>query len=216
MPYIILVRHGKTDWNKEGRYQGKIDIPLNEEGLEQAYKVAQALREYDIKAVYTSPLSRALETAKKIVSYHPNATLHILEDLKEIDHGEWEGKLAVEIQKEYPELYKAWKENPSKVQMPKGENLFDVFNRAKKALDEIISLHKDEDLVCLVSHDATLKAIMCYILNLPLDYFWSFKFSNCSISLIYVNKEKTRKIIYTLNTTCHLGKLIDFEIQKAL
>ncbi len=216
MPYIILVRHGKTKWNAEGRYQGKIDIPLNEEGLSQAFKVAQALRDFDIKAIYTSPLSRALETAKKIASFHPNATLHILEDLKEIDHGKWEGKLAVEIKEEYPQLYKAWKTKPSQVQMPEGEKLLDVFNRAKNALNEIVSFHEDKDLVCLVSHDATLKAIMCYILNLPLDYFWFFKFSNCAISLIYISKDKNTKIIYTLNTTCHLGKIIDFEIQKAL
>jgi len=216
MPYIILVRHGKTKWNVEGRYQGKMDIPLNEEGLSQASKVAQALREFDIKAIYTSPLSRALETAKKIAFFHPNATLHVLKDLKEIDHGKWEGKLASEIEKEYPQLYKNWKSNPSQVQMPEGESLTDVFNRAKNALNKILASHKDKDIVCLVSHDATLKAIMCYILNLPLDYFWTFKFTNCSISFIYLSKDKSSKIIYTLNTTCHLGKFVDFEIQKAL
>ena len=216
MPYIILVRHGKTKWNVEGRYQGKMDIPLNEEGFSQALKVAQALREFDIKSIYTSPLSRALETAKKILFFHPNATLHILEDLKEIDHGKWEGKLAVDIKKEYPQLYKIWKTKPSQAQMPEGENLIDVFNRAKNALEKILSLHEENDMVCLVSHDATLKAIMCYILNLSLDHFWSFKFSNCSISLLYISKDKSSKVIYTLNTTCHLGKIIDFEIQKAL
>jgi alpha-ribazole phosphatase len=217
MPKIVLVRHGKTVWNAEGRYQGKYDIPLNEEGKEQAKKVGEALKDFPVKAVYSSPLSRCVDTAKEIAKHH-NLEVIKKEGFKEIDHGEWEGMLAEEVEKKYPELLKLWREKPAEVKMPgeTGESLQDVYNRAVKAFEEVVSEYSDEDLIVIVGHDATNKVLMCYLLGTDLNKFWAFKQANCGITVIDYNPRTKQVVIHVSNATGHLGKEIDFEVQKSL
>jgi len=215
MVKIILVRHGKTTWNAEGRYQGKMDIPLNEEGREQARRVGEALKDFPICAVYSSPLSRCKDTAKEIAKHH-SLEVKVKEGLKEIDHGEWEGMLASEVEKKYPELLRLWKEKPSKVKMPGGESLQDVYDRATAAFREIVREHKDGELIAIVGHDATNKVLMCHLLGTDLDKFWAFKQANCGITVLEYSPEEDRVIVHVANATGHLGKEIDFEVQRSL
>ncbi|WP_456455167.1 alpha-ribazole phosphatase [Thermovibrio sp.] len=215
MPKIILVRHGKTVWNAEGRYQGKMDIPLNEEGKEQARKVGEALKGFPVKAVYSSPLSRCKSTAEEIAKHH-NLEVKVKEGFKEIDHGEWEGMLASEVEKRYPELLKLWREKPSRVKMPKGESLEEVYKRAVKAFEEVVKEHQEEDLIVIVGHDATNKVLMCYLLGTDLDKFWAFKQANCGITVLEYSPESKKVVVHVANATGHLGKEIDFEVQKSL
>jgi len=215
MPKIILVRHGKTVWNAEGRYQGKMDIPLNEEGKEQARKVGEALKDFPIKAVYSSPLARCRDTAQEIAKHHV-LEVKTKEGFKEIDHGEWEGLLASEVEERYPELLKLWREKPSQVKMPGGESLKDVQERAVKAFNEVIKEHSDEDLIVIVGHDATNKVLMCHLLGTDLDKFWAFKQANCGITVLDYQPESGRVVVHVANATGHLGKEIDFEVQKSL
>ncbi len=213
MPRIILVRHGRTVWNEEGRYQGKIDIPLSQAGKEQARKVGEALKDIPIKAIYSSPLSRCLDTAKEIAKHH-GIDVKVRDGLKEIDHGKWEGMLASEVEREYPKLLRLWRLKPSEVKMPGGESLAEVYERVVKEFNSIISEHGDEDNIVIVGHDATNKVLMCHLLGLSLDNFWTFKQANCGISVVELGKDKL--IIHVLNATGHLGKNIDFEVQKSL
>ncbi len=215
MPKVILVRHGKTVWNAEGRYQGKMDIPLNEEGREQARKVGEALKDFPVKAVYSSPLSRCKDTASEIAKHH-GLEVQVKEGFKEIDHGQWEGMLASEVEEKYPELLKLWREKPSQVKMPEGESLKDVYDRAVKAFEEVVSKHSDEDLIVIVGHDATNKVLMCYLLGTDLDKFWAFKQANCGITVLEYHPETKKVIVHVANATGHLGKEIDFEVQKSL
>jgi len=217
MPKVILVRHGKTVWNAEGRYQGKMDIPLNEEGKEQARRVGEALKDFPVKAVYSSPLSRCKDTALEIAKHH-NLSVEEREGFKEIDHGEWEGMLASEVEKKYPELLKLWRERPAEVKMPGegGETLKDVYDRAVKAFEEVVSQHDDDDLIVIVGHDATNKVIMCYLLGVDLNKFWAFKQANCGITVLEYYPETKKVIVHVANATGHLGKEIDFEVQKSL
>ncbi len=217
MPKVILVRHGKTVWNAEGRYQGKYDIPLNEEGKEQARRVGKALKDFPVKAVYSSPLLRCLETAREIAKHH-NLEVIKKEGFREIDHGEWEGLLAEEVERKYPELLKLWRERPAEVKMPgkTGESLKDVYDRAVKAFEEVVSQHSDEDLIVIVGHDATNKVLMCYLLGTSLNKFWAFKQANCGITVLEYNSKTKGVIIHVANATGHLGKEIDFEVQKSL
>ena len=216
MPKVILVRHGKTVWNAEGRYQGKMDIPLNEEGKEQARRVGEALKDFPVKAVYSSPLSRCKDTALEIAKHH-NLPVEEREGFKEIDHGEWEGMLASEVEKKYPELLKLWRERPAEVKMPgeDGETLKDVYDRAVKTFEEVVGKH-DDDLIVTVGHDATNKVIMCYLLGVDLNKFWAFKQANCGITVLEYYPETKKVIVHVANATGHLGKEIDFEVQKSL
>ena len=215
MPKIILVRHGKTVWNAEGRYQGKMDIPLNEEGKEQARRVGEALKDFPVKAVYSSPLSRCRDTAQEIARHH-GLEVKTKEGFKEIDHGKWEGLLAGEVEEKYPELLKLWREKPSQVKMPGGESLQEVQERAVKAFNEVVKEHSDEDLIVIVGHDATNKVLMCHLLGTDLDKFWAFKQANCGITVLDYQPESGKVVVHVANATGHLGKEIDFEVQKSL
>lgn len=217
MPKVVLVRHGKTKWNEEGRYQGKVDVPLSAEGAEQARKVGLALKHLPVKAVYSSPLSRCVETAKEIARHHSLEVVQV-EELKEINHGEWEGMLAKEVERKYPELLRLWKEKPAVVKMPGegGESLQDVYERVTRALKEILSKHSEDELVVVVSHDATNKVAMCHFLGVDLNKFWAFKQANCGITVVEYSPKTGRVIVHVANATSHLGVEIDFEVQKAL
>ena len=215
MPRVILVRHGKTIWNAEGRYQGKMDIPLNEEGKEQARRVGEALKNFPIKAVFTSPLSRCMDTAREIARHH-GLEVQPEEGFKEIDHGEWEGMLASEVEERYPELLRLWRTKPAEVQMPGGESLKDVYDRAVEAFEKVVSQFSPEDLIVIVGHDATNKVIMCHLLGTDLNRFWAFKQANCGITVIEYEPRNRHVVVHVANATSHLGKEIDFEVQKSL
>ncbi len=217
MPKIILVRHGKTVWNAEGRYQGKMDIPLNEEGREQAKKAGEALKDFPVKAVYSSPLKRCFDTASEIAKHH-GIEVKTEAGFKEIDHGEWEGLLASDVESRYPDLCELWKEKPASVKMPGegGESLQDVYERAVKAFKDVVLKHSDDELIVITGHDATNKVLMCYLLGTDIDKFWAFKQANCGITVLEYSPETGKVVVHVANATGHLGKDIDFEVQKSL
>src|SRR3989337_2728452 len=101
---LILVRHGESEWNRIGRYQGQADAPLSDLGLRQADALANRLRHEQIDAIYTSPLQRARKTAEAIARFHPEIPFTEDPGLHEIHHGEWQGLLAHEVREKYPEL----------------------------------------------------------------------------------------------------------------
>ena len=123
---LILVRHGETDWNKEGRFQGQIDIPLNDHGRQQAAAAQTFLKDVPIDRAWSSSLSRPTETAEIILQAHPSVGLSQTDGLVEIGHGAWEGKLESEIRADWSELLDTWKTAPETVQMPEGETIQDV------------------------------------------------------------------------------------------
>lgn len=178
---IFCVRHGETEWNRMGRFQGRTDIPLSDEGLRQAGYAAKALASVKLDSVWSSDLSRARETAEKIAMPHG---LEVKEkpDITELSHGAWEGKRADEIEDLWPGMLDMWHKKPDSVTMPGGENLEMVRLRAVKGLSSIMD-SKGENIV-LVSHDALLKVLLCHILGCPLSCFWKFQLGNCSITVI--------------------------------
>ncbi len=132
---IFLVRHGETSWNREGRFQGQIDVPLNDIGLRQADAVAEALKEIPFDRIISSNLSRALRTALPLASrMRMGMGVETDDDLKEIGHGLWEGRTAAEVEAMSPGALALWHTHPEAVVMPEGESLADVQNRAWPAL----------------------------------------------------------------------------------
>ena len=209
---IILVRHGETDWNREGRYQGKRDIPLNDRGREQAAQLATALSGMAFDAAWSSQLSRAADTAKAVLA-GGGPQLQLDPGLAEIDHGEWEGLLADEVAGRWPGLLKAWREAPETVDMPGGENLAAVQSRAVAAIERIVAAHSG-GLVLVAAHDAVNRALLCWAVQAPLSSFSRFKQASTALNALEFNSG-TPKVVFA-NSTAHTGSLLPNIVHKAL
>jgi broad specificity phosphatase PhoE len=208
-PRIFLVRHGETQWNRESRFQGQIDIPLNENGKAQGRKAAEFLKDVELDFAVSSPLSRPKETAQFILEHHPGIELTYKDELKEIGHGLWEGKLEAEIMAEYAELLEQWKVKPETVQMPEGENLQQVWDRVKIDWDAIVREYAAGETPrsgIVVAHDAVNKAILCELFELPPEFFWNFKQGNGAVSIIdYPDGAEGLPVLQSMNMTSHLS-----------
>ncbi len=214
---IILVRHGETDWNKQGRFQGQIDIPLNQNGKEQAKAARNFLKNIPIQKAFSSSLSRPRETAQIILKEHPGIEISLKDKLKEIGHGKWEGKLESEIKSDWPDLLQAWKISPEKVQMPDGENIKEVSARSIKGWIEICNDLKNDETALVVAHDAVNKTILCHLLGLTPSEIWMIKQGNGGITVVNLaDKEGEPDEIACLNITSHLGGIIDSTATGAL
>ncbi|WP_017710998.1 histidine phosphatase family protein [Prochlorothrix hollandica] len=203
---LLLVRHGETEWNRMQRFQGQIDIPLNANGHSQAQKAATFLKDVSLDFAITSPLLRPKETAEAIVKEHSGLDLATDDRLKEIGHGLWEGKLESEIQADYGPLLQAWKDSPATVQMPEGENLQQVWDRAVAAWQDIVTQAPDGSTGLVVAHDAVNKAILCHVLGLQPQDFWAVKQGNGAVTVVdYPKKLAAAPVLQALNITTHLG-----------
>lgn len=206
---LLLVRHGETEWNRMSRFQGVKDIPLNENGKKQAQKARDFLQNIHLDFAVTSPLLRPKETAEIILENHPQISLVEKTDLQEISHGLWEGKLEAEIEAEFPGLLNQWKTKPETVQMPEGENLDDVWQRAIKSWLEIVQENLETDKIktgIVVAHDAINKVVICYLLGLNPANFWNIKQGNGAVTVIdYPNGLESLPILQAINITSHLG-----------
>ena len=158
MTDLILIRHGRTDWNQQKRYQGQIDISLNEEGVKQAHVTAEQLRDIPLEAVYASDLQRAHHTAR-ILSKPRNLTPVPDPRLREINHGEWEGLLYEEIRARYPVEFARFHEDPANASAPGGESILSLHQRVCSSFQDIISRHPDGQ-VAVVSHGLALATIL--------------------------------------------------------
>ena len=166
-------------------------------------------------------MSRPKETAEIILQHHPNVCLETNPELIEICHGLWEGKLEAEIEAEFPGLLTQWKEAPETVQMPEGENLQQVWERAVAAWKEIVATHANSDVpktVLVVAHDAINKVILCYLLGLKPDNFWNIKQGNGAVSAIdYPQGTAGKPVLQAINITTHLsGSVLDKTAAGAL
>ena len=167
---IILVRHGQTAWTPVNRIQGWLDIKLNEQGLRQAKRIAKELKRKKLKAIYSSELSRAYETAKIIARPHK---LKVKKDinLNELNQGKWQGLLVKETRRKYKELYRRWEEEPLSVRPPGGESISDLYERALHVLREITKKYPKGKVV-IVGHKVINSVIKCYSLSINLSNIW--------------------------------------------
>ncbi|MEG3898300.1 MULTISPECIES: histidine phosphatase family protein [unclassified Microcoleus] len=203
-PRLLLVRHGETDWNKAGKFQGQIDVPLNDNGREQSRRAAEFLKDVKLDFAISSSMLRPKETAEIILKYHGGLQLELRDELREISHGLWEGKFESEIEQSYPGLLEEWKTSPETVQMPEGENLQHVWTRAIASWREIVQSVSGTGIV--VAHDAINKAILCHLFNLEPEHFWKFKQGNGAVSVIdYPHGPDGLPVLQAMNVTTHLS-----------
>ncbi|HER24123.1 MAG TPA: histidine phosphatase family protein [Candidatus Atribacteria bacterium] len=202
---IILVRHGECEGNIKGIFRGRTDFPLNDRGLVQAKDLAQELKSFPLKCIYTSPLSRARQTAEEI-GKQCEIKVKIEEGFNNIELGSWEGRFKKDIAQEYPKEWELWKKNPEKLQVQNMETLYEVQKRTKICLDRLASKHKDETFV-VVSHRAILKPLIAACLNITSPYFWKIHLDTASYSLLSY-KENRGYCLMQLNQTKHLKEYI--------
>ena len=214
---VILVRHGETDWNLQGRFQGQIDIPLNENGKSQAFSVQKFLKSVKLDKAFSSSMQRPIQTAKIILECHPKVKLINESNLIEIGHGLWEGKLESDINKQWPDLLKDWQTKPETVQMPEGETIKNVWERATASWEKICSSLSLNETALVVAHDAVNKTILCNLLGLSPSNIWMVKQGNGGISIIDISSDSNEPdLISCLNLTSHLGGIIDKTASGAL
>ena len=201
---IYLVRHGETEWNRNHRFQGRNNQPLNKKGQEQARALALALKEVPITVIYSSPLVRAMETAGFVKDLHP--TIPIIEErgLIEMELGDLDGMEAKTWAAQYPDMLKLWQEAPASVRMPGGENLQEVQQRAIEAIERITKKTVPGNTVLLSSHNFVNLTILCFAMDIPLDRFREVRQGTAALNILY--KRGKRLSAEVINDRTHLGK----------
>lgn len=195
---LYLVRHGVTVGGEQRRYKGSIDVPLSDEGWEQAQKTAAficsdverraAKAEEEghvpsrLEAIYASPLSRALRTAEAICA--PCAMHPVVNpDLRERHFGIWEGMTFSEIKEQYPEEFRAWARNPLDHAPVGGETTREVETRCVRVMHDLIERHKGRSLA-IVAHGGVNRVILCNIMGLPLEHIFRIEQDNAAVNII--------------------------------
>jgi len=166
LTHLCLIRHGQTNWNLEGRYQGQSDISLNSLGREQAYKLTLQLEKYKFSAIFSSDLDRAKETAE-IISSQLHVPIYIDPRLREINQGEWEGLRIEEIKKRYKGYFDRLLVDSSEIQLPGGESISEVSKRVNSALNDISKQFPDANII-ISSHGLSLATVICSVEGFPL------------------------------------------------
>lgn len=200
MTRVLLVRHGQTIWNHTARYQGYTDIELSETGLRQAHLLAQRLATEQVHAVHASDLKRAVETAQILARPH-NLPVQTNSKLREINFGLWEGLTFNEIRTKFENLADKWYTSPAQIQIPEGETFFQLKERAYQALIELVKNHKPGTII-VVTHAGTIRAIICALLNIDLNFAFRIRQDNGALNIIEFYKDQ--EILCLLNDTSHL------------
>ncbi len=166
MTKLCLVRHGQTDWNLEGRYQGQSDTPLNENGRIQARLLAKKLGGFSFAAIYASDLERTRETAA-IIGGALGLPVTLDQRLREINQGQWEGQLVEHIRERYAELWRQRSLDPASLRPPGGETVAEVAARVYAVLDDVARRHPNASVV-IVSHGISLATAICKVRAIPI------------------------------------------------
>jgi probable phosphoglycerate mutase len=204
---FLLVRHGQTQYNADGRVQGQIDIPLNDTGMWQAERIGERLSRYSPRAIITSDLSRAADTARAIAAHHPSVRFLETELLREVAYGVFEGMHLPEIKQTYPEEYLQWREGDIGYTPPDAESIYDQRARANRAVTWARE-HCTEGTIVLVSHGGIMRSLVANLLDLGIDQQVKFHFDNTSLTAL---EDTPRGMSLRLaNDTSHLGERAAF------
>ncbi len=183
MTAVFLIRHPRTTWNDEGRYQGRLDAPLSDQGKRQLQAVTELFAGEDIAAVYTSPLGRALSMGEAL-SEVTGAPLQKDERLAEIGLGEWQGLYRDQIRERFPDLLALWYSAPQRVEFPGGESLADVRSRTEHWLAAVLAAYPGPQSVLAATHSAVIRVLTACALGLALEHIHRIQVDNCSITTL--------------------------------
>lgn len=197
MRRLLLARHGQSLSNAVRRFQGAQDVALSPLGIRQAEALGLAVGRRPIAHVYASPLERARRTAE-IALTGLDLPITMIDDLRELSLGEWEGCTVEEIRTRPGDPYAQWVRDPVQCLPPGGEPLADVQARVVQAAERIAAAHPNGDDVLIVSHGGVISALLAHWLGLPLSSIWRIAVANCSLSEIAPPR------VVSVNETGHL------------
>ncbi len=200
MSAVLIARHGETDWNVNGRYQGRLESELSPLGRAQADALSRAAADYGLQRIISSPLRRCTDTAQAAGDYF-SLPVEMDADLIEIAHGTWEGRYRDEIAQNDPKRYKAWRDAPATVAFENGERVRDVLDRWVAFIRGLST----ELNTLLVTHDAVLRVAILERTGQPLASFWEPRVCNGGFAYFEVTGS-----LWQLKSECvstHLGPL---------
>lgn len=193
MTTLYLIRHGTTDYNVNGRFQGTLQIPLNEQGLLQAGFLAGYLANAPLNAVYSSPLERAKQTADAVCLPH-GLTLRIHTGLREIFGGDLEGHTGAENDLNFPDAMKNFREHPPLFAAPNGESAHEVYTRIVRTMEEIVRESPNE-AIAVVSHGYAIQAYLAYVMERQFDKMQRHIVGNASVTVLHCKDGKHPEIV---------------------
>lgn len=205
---IYFIRHGESAGNREERFRGRHDFPLNENGIRQARALRNELGTVKFDLIYSSPLSRALKTARILA----NEKTPVKEEsgFNNISLGDWENSLKSEVRTAYPDLWKLWTTTPEKLSFPGMEPLSAVKERSHQTLKRLLREHSS-GRIAIVSHRAVLKPLFASMLKIPEPYFWKIHIDTAAYCIAEYRNE--RGFTFTLlNQTRHLAEFVREEL----
>lgn len=207
---LVLVRHGETDWNKETVFRGLADIRLNATGIAQAEATAEALKGEIFEAVYSSPLKRALVTARRIALPH-EIEVRTVDDFRDINYGIWQGLTEAQVREKWPKDFERWTRTPGKMRFTGGESAKKCWKRVISSFREVLWLHGTGTIV-IVSHRIPVKMMTAYLLHKTRHDINEIKHDPCAISVFDVLTRYDFTPV-KLNDSSHLARL-NLPVQK--
>lgn len=186
MPLLLLIRHGENEFVKTGKLAGRLPgIHLNEHGRQQAADLAEALKKVPLKAIYSSPLERAVETAEPIAEGR-KIEIQLRPDLMDNDIGKWQGRTLKALSK--TKKWRIVQHAPSRFTFPDGESFLQTQTRIASCLDEIAVRHKPKDIVAAIFHADPIKLAVAHYLGMPLDHFQRLACDTGSVTVLYLSE----------------------------
>ncbi len=199
---IFLVRHGETAWNKEGKFQGCTDINLSQEGILQAHLLKDVLKN-NFDFIYTSPLSRAVQTAEILCRNKEDIIPVTISALREINFGAWEGLTLTQIREQYPTEYMSWRTDETEGNLIGGDlTLRKASIRGKNAILNLAEKHAGRKIV-IVAHGGIIKAGLIGIFDWKMTMYHRFFMGNTSVTKLSIGSSQI-PVLITLNDTRHL------------
>jgi broad specificity phosphatase PhoE len=200
---LYLVRHGETAFNRDGQGLGRKDVPLTERGLAQAEAVAGRFATVKVTRVLSSPLTRALTLAGLVAARH-QLQPEVMESLTELDIGETDGMSFAEMRGRFPDFLKTWASDDGwRARMPGGESIEDLGRRVEPLAQELLRGSVGD--VVVVSHNFTLRVLICEMLGLSPARFRSFEMGLAAVTSLWVRDGRAG--VHSVNDSCHLSNL---------
>lgn len=201
MTEIIIIRHGETDWNKTGRFQGHSDVSLSAEGRAQAAALGKNLVVDHVDAIYASDLTRAMETAAPLAQ---RFGLEVISDplLRELNFGSWEGRNFNDVNAENPDAMKTFYNDPERVNIPDSEPFPEFQRRVAGRVREIVAQERGKRIV-IVSHGASIRILFADILSMPIRSIWHVSQLNTAVNKIRFEDDGFA-VVTLMNDTSHL------------
>jgi broad specificity phosphatase PhoE len=188
---LYIVRHGETDWNKEGRIQGRLNSNLTEKGRQNAQLLGERLKEIDFAKIISSPSGRTIETTE-LIRGERNVLVQPNKKIMEMDLGPWQGLLKSEIKEQYYDVYECFMNRPDLYQNEDAESFIDFYKRAEDFLHELKSSKQTGNLL-IVTHGLFIKALFLAIKGIEIKDFWTEPtVEGTSLSIVKIDKKETK------------------------